>query len=152
MFGYEGYYYRIREVEFLKLSNSRIMEFSQIGGSMAERGMSLQKIAEECRAVNSKAATMGAAVTACTVPGQGPLFDIGADEIDVGVALHGEAGAVRMKVMNYVLLRLFLLHPFPSRVLGTKFSQFFLILCGPFIRICTHALVFLKQLFLVGPS
>ena len=36
---------------------------------------------------------MGVALTSCTPPGQGtPLFDIGDDEMEVGVGIHGEPG------------------------------------------------------------
>lgn len=65
---------------------------------MAERAMSLSDIASECRKVNSRMATIGSAVTACTLPGQKPLFEIAADEMDIGLGIHGEAGVLRTKV------------------------------------------------------
>jgi phosphoenolpyruvate---glycerone phosphotransferase subunit DhaK len=39
------------------------------------------------------------ALTSCTVPAAGkPTFDLGADEMEVGIGIHGEPGRVRMKV------------------------------------------------------
>lgn len=65
---------------------------------MAEKGMSLLDIVNESRVINTKMATMGSAVTACTVPGQGTLFELAADEIEIGLGIHGEAGVLRTKV------------------------------------------------------
>ena len=76
----------------------------QIAGSMAEKGYSLSDIANECRLINSKMATYGAAVTACTLTGQKPLFEIGPDEIDIGLGIHGEAGVIRTKVVRTIVI------------------------------------------------
>ena len=66
---------------------------------MAEKGVSLMNIAKECRIVKTKVATNGAAVTACTLPGQKEaLFKIEVDEIELGLGIHGEAGTLRTKV------------------------------------------------------
>jgi dihydroxyacetone kinase-like protein len=41
---------------------------------------------------------MGMALTSCTVPSAGkPTFELGADEIEVGIGIHGEPGRERMK-------------------------------------------------------
>jgi dihydroxyacetone kinase-like protein len=43
---------------------------------------------------------MGMALTACTPPAKGtPLFDLPADEIEMGVGIHGEPGRRRVKLM-----------------------------------------------------
>ena len=45
--------------------------------------------------------SMGMALTSCTVPAAGkPTFDIGPDEIEMGVGIHGEPGRERMKQMT----------------------------------------------------
>ena len=69
-------------------------------GAAAERGASLM----ECKAlgdrVNAATASMGVAFTSCTVPAAGrPTFDIGPDEIEIGVGIHGEPGRRRAKQM-----------------------------------------------------
>ncbi len=71
----------------------------KIVGAAAERGMTL----DECKRVGDKAnqatATMGVALTACQVPGAAATFAIGADEIELGVGLHGEPGRTRARAM-----------------------------------------------------
>jgi dihydroxyacetone kinase-like protein len=42
---------------------------------------------------------MGIALTSCTLPAVGkPIFDIGDDEIELGVGIHGEPGRERIKI------------------------------------------------------
>jgi dihydroxyacetone kinase-like protein len=42
---------------------------------------------------------MGFALTSCTTPEKGsPTFDIGDDEIEIGVGIHGEPGRQRTKI------------------------------------------------------
>jgi dihydroxyacetone kinase-like protein len=65
-------------------------------GALAEQGAALA----ECKAlgdrVNAATASMGVAFTSCTVPAAGrPTFDIGPDEIEIGVGIHGEPGRRR---------------------------------------------------------
>jgi dihydroxyacetone kinase-like protein len=44
---------------------------------------------------------MGVALTSCTVPAAGkPTFDLGADEIEMGVGIHGEPGRKRVKLKS----------------------------------------------------
>jgi phosphoenolpyruvate---glycerone phosphotransferase subunit DhaK len=68
-------------------------------GAAAEAGAALL----ECKAVgdrvNAATATMGVAFTSCTVPAAGrATFDIDADEMEVGVGIHGEPGRRREKI------------------------------------------------------
>lgn len=70
----------------------------KIVGAAAERGMSLKEVADLARKVNGQARSMGMALTSCTVPSAGkPTFDLGTDEIEVGIGIHGEPGRERMK-------------------------------------------------------
>jgi phosphoenolpyruvate---glycerone phosphotransferase subunit DhaK len=62
-------------------------------GAAAENGMSLA----ECKAlgdrINLATASMGVALTSCTVPALGkPTFGIGDNEMEIGVGIHGERG------------------------------------------------------------
>ena len=72
----------------------------RIVGAAAERGMSL----EECKRLGDRAnhvtATMGVALTNCSVPGAAATFEIGAEEMELGVGLHGEPGGVRVPSMG----------------------------------------------------
>ena len=49
--------------------------------------------------MNSAQRTMGVALTSCTVPAAGkPTFDIGDDEMEMGVGIHGEPGRRRVQL------------------------------------------------------
>ncbi|MEW5956629.1 MAG: dihydroxyacetone kinase subunit DhaK [Chloroflexota bacterium] len=73
----------------------------KICGAAAERGDNLQKVADICRKVNANGRSMGMALTSCTVPAAGkPTFDIGGDEMEIGIGIHGEPGRERMKIKS----------------------------------------------------
>ena len=62
-------------------------------GAASERGAELEELVELGNRVNSVTRTMGMALTSCTPPAKGsPLFDLGADEMEMGVGIHGEPG------------------------------------------------------------
>ena len=68
-------------------------------GAASERGDELEEVVRIGKKVNDVTRTMGVALTACTPPAKGsPLFDLGADEMEVGVGIHGEPGRERRKL------------------------------------------------------
>jgi phosphoenolpyruvate---glycerone phosphotransferase subunit DhaK len=68
-------------------------------GAASERGDELEEVARIGKKVNDVTRTMGVALTACTPPAKGsPLFELGADEMEVGVGIHGEPGRERRKL------------------------------------------------------
>jgi phosphoenolpyruvate---glycerone phosphotransferase subunit DhaK len=70
-------------------------------GAAAEQGADLEELLRIGQKVNSVTRTMGLALTACTPPAKGsPLFELGADEMEVGVGIHGEPGRERRKLTN----------------------------------------------------
>ena len=69
----------------------------KICGAAAEQKKALKKVADLCRQVNANGRSMGMALTSCAVPSAGkPTFEIGADEMEIGVGIHGEPGRERM--------------------------------------------------------
>ncbi len=67
----------------------------------AERGADLDEVIRIGEKVNSVTRSMGIALTACTPPAKGsPLFELGPDEIEIGVGIHGEPGRRRAKMMS----------------------------------------------------
>jgi dihydroxyacetone kinase-like protein len=69
-------------------------------GAAAEEGADLDEVVRIGEKVNSVTRTMGMALTACTPPAKGsPLFELGDDEIEMGVGIHGEPGR-RRAAMN----------------------------------------------------
>ncbi len=72
----------------------------KVVGSLAESGGTL----EACKAlgdrVTKRTASMGVALTSCTVPKAGrPTLTLREDEMEMGVGIHGEAGRRRCKMM-----------------------------------------------------
>jgi phosphoenolpyruvate---glycerone phosphotransferase subunit DhaK len=69
----------------------------KICGAAAEERRSLAEVAELCRTVNGSARSMGMALTSCTVPAAGkPTFELGDDEMEIGIGIHGEPGRERV--------------------------------------------------------
>jgi phosphoenolpyruvate---glycerone phosphotransferase subunit DhaK len=57
----------------------------------AERGYDLGRLAALCQRVNGGGRSMGVALTSCTVPAVGkPTFELGENEMEIGIGIHGE--------------------------------------------------------------
>jgi dihydroxyacetone kinase-like protein len=73
----------------------------KICGAAAQQGYNLKQLAELCRKVNLNGRSMGMALTSCTVPAKGtPTFELGDDQIEVGIGIHGEPGRQRMHLKS----------------------------------------------------
>jgi phosphoenolpyruvate---glycerone phosphotransferase subunit DhaK len=73
----------------------------KIVGAAAERGDSLAALKVLGDSVNKATASMGVALTSCTVPAAGkPTFQIGPEEMEMGVGIHGEPGRRRVKLAS----------------------------------------------------
>jgi phosphoenolpyruvate---glycerone phosphotransferase subunit DhaK len=71
----------------------------KICGAAAERGYDLARVEALCRRVNENGRSMGMALTSCTVPAAGkPTFELGKDEMEMGIGIHGEPGRARMPI------------------------------------------------------
>lgn len=65
----------------------------KIAGALAETGASLGDVVAVATRVNENMRSMGLALGPCTVPHAGkPSFDLGDDEIELGIGIHGEPG------------------------------------------------------------
>jgi phosphoenolpyruvate---glycerone phosphotransferase subunit DhaK len=68
-------------------------------GAAAEKGADLETLQALGQRVNGQTRSMGVALTSCTVPAAGkPTFQIGEDEMEMGVGIHGEPGRRRVKL------------------------------------------------------
>ena len=68
----------------------------KIVGAAAEAGADLATVTALCQKVQDNVRSMGMALTSCTVPSAGkPTFDIGDDEMEIGIGIHGEPGRQR---------------------------------------------------------
>jgi dihydroxyacetone kinase-like protein len=73
----------------------------KIAGAAAEQLRPLAEVAGICRRVNARGRSMGIALSSCTVPQAGrPTFELGEDEMEVGVGIHGEPGRRRVKLAS----------------------------------------------------
>jgi dihydroxyacetone kinase-like protein len=73
----------------------------KIAGAKAEQGASLAEVAAVARRVNERGRSFGVALTSCATPAAGaPTFDIGPDEMEFGVGIHGEPGRRRTKIRS----------------------------------------------------
>ena len=70
-------------------------------GAAAEKGADLDELVRIGEKVNSVTRTMGMALTSCTPPAKGsPLFELGGDEMEMGIGIHGEPGRRREKLAS----------------------------------------------------
>jgi dihydroxyacetone kinase-like protein len=71
----------------------------KIVGAAAEEGQDLAAVKALCERVQANVRSMGMALTSCTVPAAGkPTFEIGDDEMEIGIGIHGEPGRERKKL------------------------------------------------------
>jgi phosphoenolpyruvate---glycerone phosphotransferase subunit DhaK len=71
----------------------------KIVGAAAEEGADLATVTGLCQKVQDNVRSMGMALTSCTVPAAGkPTFDLGDDEMEIGIGIHGEPGRERRKL------------------------------------------------------
>lgn len=65
-------------------------------GAAAQEGRPLADVAGVCRRVNAQGRSMGMALTPCITPSSGePSFELGDDEMEIGIGIHGEPGRYR---------------------------------------------------------
>lgn len=73
----------------------------KIVGAAAEAGYNLEQCADLARKTNMYGRSMGMALTSCTVPAAGkPTFELGEDEMEIGIGIHGEPGQKRMAMTS----------------------------------------------------
>ncbi|MGH7709051.1 MAG: dihydroxyacetone kinase subunit DhaK [Vulcanimicrobiaceae bacterium] len=71
----------------------------KIAGAAAEAGGTIGAVQRVAKKVADGARSMGMALTSCAVPAKGsPTFDLGVDEIEIGIGIHGEPGRRRAKM------------------------------------------------------
>ncbi len=71
----------------------------KMAGSAAEEGLPLAEVKRIAEKARDQTRTLAVALTSCIHPVTGEMmFDLPADEIEVGMGVHGEAGAGRRKL------------------------------------------------------
>ena len=73
----------------------------KILGAAAEQSMGLEDLRDLGRQVNARTRSFGIALAPCTVPAAGkPTFELGPNEMEIGVGIHGEPGRRRSKLSS----------------------------------------------------
>ncbi|MFJ2029568.1 dihydroxyacetone kinase subunit DhaK [Streptosporangium sp. NPDC087985] len=72
------------------------LSVEKIAGAMAETGAPLEEVVRVAKEVNAASRSFGVALSACVTPAAGrPTFDLGDDEVELGIGIHGEPGRAR---------------------------------------------------------
>ena len=73
----------------------------KVAGAKAAQGEPLSEVAAAAEKVTERVGTMGMALTSCVTPEKGePTFELGEDEMELGIGIHGEPGTERTEVMS----------------------------------------------------
>ncbi|WP_156288358.1 dihydroxyacetone kinase subunit DhaK [Oceanobacillus salinisoli] len=73
----------------------------KISGAKAEQGASLEEVKRVAEKTVVNVRSMGMALTPCTVPAAGkPSFSLDANEMEIGIGIHGEAGIERKNIAS----------------------------------------------------
>uniref|UniRef100_A0A2I3TP69 Triokinase/FMN cyclase n=1 Tax=Pan troglodytes TaxID=9598 RepID=A0A2I3TP69_PANTR len=71
----------------------------KVAGALAEAGVGLEEIAKQVNVVaKCWPGSWGRDLSSCSVPGSKPTFELSADEVELGLGIHGEAGVRRIKM------------------------------------------------------
>lgn len=71
----------------------------KITGAAAERGLDLLEVKRVAEKAIENIRSMGMSLTPCVVPAAGkPSFEIGEDEMEIGLGIHGEPGTHKEKI------------------------------------------------------
>ena len=73
----------------------------KVAGAAAEEGASLEQCCAIAERMQQNMRTLAVAVRTATHPSTGtPIFELGEDEMEIGMGQHGEAGTGRMKLQS----------------------------------------------------
>lgn len=81
-------------------------------GAAAEKGMGLAELKKLGDSIRATGRSMGLALTACTVPHAGkPSFELGENEMELGIGIHGEPGRKRVPMASADEITAMLMEP-----------------------------------------
>ena len=77
-----------------------ILFVAKAAGAAAELGYSLEEVKEAAERANEHVRTIGIAITPCSIPGNPPNFELGEEEYEYGMGIHGEPGISRESLVS----------------------------------------------------
>ena len=73
----------------------------KVAGASAAENRNLADVTAAAEKATDATRSMGVALSSCTIPAVGrPIFEIGPDEIELGLGLHGEPGVEKTRMMS----------------------------------------------------
>ncbi|XP_058876214.1 triokinase/FMN cyclase isoform X3 [Acipenser ruthenus] len=72
----------------------------KLAGALAEEGRPLVEIVERVSRAAQHMGTLGVSLSPCCLPGACPTFTLGADQMELGLGIHGEVGISRSKMAS----------------------------------------------------
>jgi dihydroxyacetone kinase len=103
----------------------------KVAGAAAGKGGSLKSVAALARQAAEAVGSMGVSLGSCTVPAAGkPNFDLGTDEIELGLGIHGEPGVSRAKLASAAELTRHVLHQITHDMALKKGARLALVING----------------------
>lgn len=73
----------------------------KVAGAAAQQGCTLEEVKKAAETAIANVKSIGFAFSSCTVPAKGtPTFDIGENEMEYGVGIHGEPGIRRETIVS----------------------------------------------------
>ncbi|UJR35578.1 hypothetical protein I4U23_028331 [Adineta vaga] len=71
----------------------------KIAGALAEQGKVMSEIVDVCQKVRGQLRTIGLSASGIRTPGQQQSFELLDDEMELGMGIHGESGAQKLKLL-----------------------------------------------------
>jgi dihydroxyacetone kinase len=72
----------------------------KVAGACADSNGDLDQVHAAAARANDNTRSMGVALSSCTIPASGrPIFELGDDEMEIGLGIHGEPGERRQKLL-----------------------------------------------------
>ena len=72
----------------------------KVAGAAADAGLPFEEVLRIAEKARDNISSIGVCISPCTLPGnEKPTFELGDDELEFGMGLHGEAGVERTKMM-----------------------------------------------------
>lgn len=72
----------------------------KVAGAAADAGLEFDEVLRIAEKARDNIYSIGVCISPCTLPGnEKPTFELGEDELEFGMGLHGEAGVERTKMM-----------------------------------------------------
>ncbi|KAJ3046324.1 hypothetical protein HDV00_000138 [Rhizophlyctis rosea] len=72
----------------------------KVAGHLARSGAPLDVVRQHAQYVADNIGTVGVALTSCSIPGAGPAFTLGPEEMELGLGIHGDKGSQAIVLLN----------------------------------------------------